>query len=49
MDFDFVGYFKFLAQHGYVDLAAEPPEVPAGAQPGPRRKAEAKSTARSGS
>ncbi|HEY2018121.1 MAG TPA: hypothetical protein VGH38_31665, partial [Bryobacteraceae bacterium] len=22
MDFDFVGYFKFLAQHGYVELIA---------------------------
>lgn len=22
MDFDFVGYFKFLAQHGYVELSA---------------------------
>jgi hypothetical protein len=39
MDFDFVGYFKFLAQYGYVDLAATPPEVPAGAEPGRRRKA----------
>jgi hypothetical protein len=24
MDFDFVGYFKLLAQHGYVDIAAAP-------------------------
>ncbi len=47
MDFDSVEYFKFLASHGYVDWAPAPPEVPAGAEPGPRRKADAKSTARS--
>jgi hypothetical protein len=47
MDFNSVKYFKFLAPHRYVDLAAAPPEVAAGAEPGPRRKADAKSTARS--